>query len=359
MNHRHYLYLIVIFCISIFLTGCTANEWEAEFVLPDSVTSNYKLVYYASSPKEGFMVETVAAVNAGKGKIKCPAKNPCVVFLYMPGAYSPSAIFWAEKGDKIKITGDNPDPATWNIEGNKLNKQITAWRLENLDAIRSLDEKQINAAVAKAVKADPDSRLAAFLLLTYYSRAADEKGFGSLWASLGKGSHKDEIASAAGRIDIDLFDEAADKANLSRLVLPSLKAEEDTLPPHPDTLLFTKAEGSILYFWIPISDRRNIAIDTLKALRRSYPDSKKRIIADICMDADSAVWTNTALRDSAKNVSRLWMPQGPAHPEAMRIGVPGPGYFIVADKKGRQIYRGHDAKEAARTFRTQKPINQY
>lgn len=337
--------------ILIFLTGCSANEWEVEFDLPASLTSNYRIVYYASSPKEGFMVETAAAVNAGKCQMKCPAKNPCVVFLFTPGAISPSAIFWAEKGDKIKISGNNPDPATWEIEGNKLTKQITHWRLENLDALRSVDPMQINTAVAKTVKANPDSRLSALLLLTYYFRLDDEKGFNTLWASLGKDAHKDEIAAATGRIDIQLFDYSSAKERLSRLILPRLKEKADTLPGRKDTLQFSRSEGSILYFWIPLSNDRSEAIDTLKVLRRNYPDSKKRIIADICMEADSAVWANTARRDSAINVSRLWMPQGTAHPEALRLGVPRPGYFIVADKKGNQVYRGDDIKAAARAFR--------
>lgn len=351
MKRLNGIFISFALCIVWMLTGCSANEWEGEFELPKSISSNYRLVYYASSSKEGFMVETVVAINEGKGKIKCPAKNPCVVFLFAPGASSPSVVFWAEKGNKLKFIGDNPDPATWKIEGNKLSKELTSWRMENLDALRTLDTPRINAAVEKYVKNNPDSRLSAFLLLTYFSRADDEGLFNSLWASLGKGAHKDEIASAAGRIDIDLYDESIAKENLNRLILPFLKIESDTLPLHRDTLQFDKAEGSIIYFWIPLSNGRTEAIDTLKALRRLYPDKKKRIVADISMEPDSAVWVNTARRDSASAITRLWMPLGTAHPEAMRIGVPRPGFFIVAGKKGKQIYRGSDAKKAASAYR--------
>lgn len=333
-----FLLLLLLF------SSCGKNRFEVSFTLGPDVNANYRLTFHAASSRQSMIVETVAAVAKGKARLTCPASRPTVVFIFQGNNTAPAALFWARRGDDIKITGSSPDPLTWKIGGNKINDALTEWRLASADDLRTADPARINAAVERLVRKEPDSDLAPLLLLTYYSRRDDENGFLTLW-NLTDEDKRTEMSEAVGRADL-LATSPAPAPDLRQLTLHTLAEGADTLYP-------TRAKATIFYFWSPGCDDRFAAVDTLKALSRAFPDSSRRLIADICLEPDSGAWVRSTLRDSIRGgISRGWLPAGLASEEAIAMAVPRPAFFIVADKSGRQTFRGHDAAKAAAAFRS-------
>ena len=107
------------------------------------------------------------------------AVNPCLVYLFASNRKYPIVIY-AEKGDKIDVSGDSADPFTWNVGGNEINAKLSEWRKKNAKTLASADAAKINAAVDKYVVANPSSGVSALLLLTAYSGYEDNAGFRKL-----------------------------------------------------------------------------------------------------------------------------------------------------------------------------------
>lgn len=322
--------------LALLLCSCIHPQFEVSFELPENISATYRLCYYASNKKQGLYLETPVILNAGKATVKCPDSNPCLVYIYY-GSSDPAVIFWAERGDKIKITGTDTDPETWQIGGNKINEQWTKWRLDNQQMLHNGPEA-INAAVEKFVTENPDNKLSTILLLCYFNRAVDNTKFQSLWDSLSKRAKTEKIIRAAARNDL-LNAENAD--NL-------LDVKLRTLENGCDTLKTQSGRASIIFFWYNGRPERRMAIDTLKKLHSDFPN---QTIVDICLEPDSISWQAALSADSLSGTIRAWMPQGPADPWILKTGITTPCSFIVADKTGKIKYRGKDIYKASQTFR--------
>ena len=153
ISHKYIAKFLLLFVL-IALGGCVKNEVKVDFQLPKNVNDAYKMIYYASDPAKGWFVETVAAVQQGKVQMICATRNPTIVFIMESGSV-PRAAFYAERGDKIKISGDSSDPFSWQISGNKLTEEWSQWRLDSRSSLASGDPKKINKAVGDYVKKNP------------------------------------------------------------------------------------------------------------------------------------------------------------------------------------------------------------
>lgn len=326
--------------IALICTGCIHPHFEVNFDLSENVTSTYRMVYYASNKKTGLYVETPVIPDAGKATVKCPDSNPCLVYIYY-GSSNPSLIFWAERGDKITISGTDSDPESWNVTGNKINEEWSRWRTENLQMLHNGPEA-INAVVEKFVNENPSNKLSTLLLLCYFNRSVDNAKFQKLWDSLSKRAITDKILQAAARNDL-LNPDNSDK--LTDVELRSLENGCDTLR--------ATGHASIIYLWYNGRPERHSAIDTLKKLHADFPDET---IADICLEPDSTSWRAALHADSLSGTIRAWMPRGPADPWLMQTGITTPCSFIVADKSGNIKYRGKDIYKASQTFRKLHPV---
>ena len=129
------LHLICICMAAIILSGCIKNEFKMIFTLPESVNSTYRIAYYASNSKGGINIESAVAVAAGKAEMRGVTRNPVLVNIYSGSADIPAAVFYAERGDEIRISGNGADPLEWDISGNEINSELSAWRLKNSKAI--------------------------------------------------------------------------------------------------------------------------------------------------------------------------------------------------------------------------------
>lgn len=335
----------LIICL-LTLTACTDNSVEIEAELDAADNSSYRIIWLASSKTQNFYGETVIAIRAGKGAVTIPTRYPSVVFVSKGSDSRPATFFWAERGDKIKISGSSGhDPLSWKISGNKINEELTEWRSANIATLGkcAFSPGAANGIIAEYVKKNSDNPVASLLLLCVYSRADNEEEFSRLWNSLGEKARDERLLAAVSRSDI-LSGETKQNGNLKNLTVRSLS------PSGRDTLRIIGSRASILYF-SGFGNRVPAATDSLNSLSKAYPDSTRRVIAEIFLEPDSTSWRRTAVGDSLSNYPLMWIPLSYADPQLAGAGVVRTGYFIVADSRGRQIFRGTDAHKASTTFR--------
>lgn len=319
------------------LTSCLKNEVKISVELPKDSTDAYRLLYYASDPKKGWYAETVIPIQKGKGEAICYTRNPTIVYVMHIGNV-PEAAFYAERGDKIKITGSDGNPFSWDISGNRMNKEWSEWRLKNKTILSDRDGEKINKAVAGYVEKNTNKPLSTILLLIYYNRRIDDAGFLKLWKKLKGDALKPEWIQLAGRNDMS-GGNAEDRLKVSQLILHTAGTGADTLSIGGKPLL--------LYFWRQDDSGRDENMTLLRQLRKDAPDSLKNIISDISFEMDSLSWRNSLSRDSLQGVVRGWIPTGETDSVVMRLGVVRTPFVLIYDKKGREVYRGDDMSKAS------------
>ena len=335
---------VIFIIISLSLTGCKKNEFTISFALADDINVNISASYHAADKQGGIQVEAVAPVNHGKGILKGVTKNPTLIYLHAGTSKTATAVY-AERGDEIKVTGDNKRMETWKFGGNKLNEEWSEWRNANADTIATGNPHGINLAVAKYVYNNPSNPLSTLLLLTSFSRTDDEGLFRTLWYKLEGEARDPKWTDLVSRADQPTFD-LTPPAKMQSVIMRSANNGVDTL--RTDSV-----KASFFFFWNSGLTRRQEYIDSIKALVKEYPDSAKRIIADVCMEADSTAWRSPLRKDSLKKVNRLWAPAGMADSRLMILEVRQSPFFIVFSRDGNQRYRGSDISAALKEFRSQ------
>lgn len=337
---------VPVLAIVSLLCGCVKNEFRIEFRLDPSVTDNYRLVYYASDKRTGFMMESVAPVEKGGYDFRGITRNPTLVYVFPSGASMPAMVFYAERGDKIKITGKTNNPALWTAGGNKINEELSRWRSENVQALTGGDPAKVNAAVARYVKDNKDSETAALLLLTTFDRRADEKLFASLWNSLSEEARTDKIVALAGRGDRMGPGKIQQYSKVGKLRLHAIGDSLVELNP-------ARFNATLLYFRRNDDASAAADLDTLESLSKPGNTQRRGKISVISFETDSLAWL-ARLRASdtiMPEVLNAWMPFGESSETATNLGVARTPFFIVVDKSGRQVYRGDDNARAAAEFR--------
>lgn len=328
--------------ISLLLPSCGKNEFRLEFNLPANVSGTFRSLCYASDKRGGKTMEQIAVIADGQGVLNVPARNPAFLFLYT--SLPAPLVIYAKRGQTIKISGDDDNPATWKVEGNDINRSLTKWRNENAKVLSSFDHHEINRAIASFVEKNLNSEISSIILLTNFWRADDETLFRILWQELKPDAEKNKWASMLARADLPTGT-LKTPGQLRSIALRSLYNGVDTICP-------ARAKATLIYFWHSGASTRKNAIDSLRVLSRQFPDSASRIIADVCLDADSLAWHAPLQNDSINNIVRLWTPQGRAATQLLLLDVPRTPFYIVFSNDGNQKYRGSDLHEACVTFRS-------
>ena len=332
--------LYIFLFVALFLTGCAKNEFKLDFQLSEDVTENYNVTYYAADTQGGLTVQAVASVREGKCELVGATKRPTIIYLTARRSNYPLVIY-AQRGEKIEITGSSPNPLEWNVEGNEINREIGKWRIENAPLLLGNERDSVNLALKDFV-ADNGNPAATLMMLSYFDRKADETLYSQLMASL-KGEARDpQWLQIAARAD-QLSHYYSYPAKLESLVMRSNKEGADTL-------LADGKNPVLLLFWPNGYKERKEMMDSIKILRKELPDSV-RIIADIYMDADSTSWRSAIRKDSIDDIKRFWAPQSLADPNVMKMKVTSLPYFLVFDKEGVQAYSGKDLGEAVNRYR--------
>lgn len=334
--------LIFYILIALAITGCKKNEFSMDFELPEDVSINVSASYHAADKRGGIQVEAVAPISHGKGFLKGVTRNPTLIYLSSGSSKVPIVVY-VERGNEIKVTGKIRNMETWKFEGNEINERLSKWRNENADSLVYKNVKGINHAVAKYVYNNPSDPVSTLLLLTSFSRIEDEGLFRTLWYKL-EGEARNpkwvELVSRADQPTMDLTPPAKMQSVIMRSAYNGV-----------DTLRTDSVKASFFFFWNSGLTQRSEYIDSIKALAKEFPDSASRIIADVCMEADSTAWRSPLRKDSLKKVNRLWAPAGMADSRLMILEVRQSPFFIVFSQDGNQRYRGSDISAALKEFR--------
>ena len=325
------------------LAGCVKNEVKVEVNLPESVSDTYRILYYASDPVKGWVIENVLQVEKGKGELLLQTRNPTIVYVFAEGRL-PATFFYAERGDKITIDGQDGRPASWTIGGNKINEQLSEWRKANRAVLTANRPGENSSALDKAVTAyvdkNPDNPVATLLLLEYYNRGGDELGFLKEWKKL-RGEALDgrwrELVSRS-----DMLEEPSAHELPKMLVFNSVGTGCDTIS--------FGAKPVLLYFSKPGLDDYRSKAQELRSISRESGDSSGRVIANVLFEPDSTQRWQAARRDSLQNVVEAWVPLGISDAQMRQLGVMRVPYAIVVDSAGKIIYRGEDLERAGKDF---------
>lgn len=335
--------LLTLLLLLVFGLSCTRNEFTVEVELPEDASSHYTLLYYASDPAKGWLVENVVTPVDGKMTMRGITRNPTVVYIFGNGRH-PATVLYAERGDRLECKASSGQPSSWVFSGNGVTERLTGWISTNKELLKG-DAAAVNKQVAAYVEKNHEDPVSTILLLTFYDRGEDEKGFRRLWGMLSGDASKEKWTTIAGRADLLAFDGSF--ADIPKeFVVNSVENGADTVRlGKVPVLLYFSRQG--------VTDR-DLDIKALRRVSDSWPDSSGRIIADIGFDADSASRAWPVKRDSLRNAIHAWMPLGPADSTAMRLRVSRVPLFILFDAGGKEIYRGDDRDRAAELFLSAK-----
>lgn len=328
------------------LSSCTRNEIKVSFDVDDTVNSPVRIVYYASSRSQGIVRETAVEIASGKGEIILPTRFPAIVYLFSPSKKEPALAFYAERGDKIRVTGNNPDVGKWEVSGNKITDAWSEWRNENDAVLAKNDTKAVNKAVTKYVEDHPDNPLSVVLLGIYYSRREDPEGYYRLYGRLSEAAFANrELVGALAAADLieplqkEWF---VGKGGISAPSKMILRGQDG----FADTIVLKDTVNTLLVF-VGKDGMEPAVRDSLKTRKKS----DKGKVAEIYLDPDSLAWDRYLRRDTVEVVKRVMMPLGLMDSVAMKIGVDRYPYYFTIGEKGKLLYRGDDFEKAYSIFK--------
>lgn len=311
--------------LAIVMSGCHRNEFKVDFSLDEKISGNYEALYYASNPEKGLIREQVAVVNAGKGELKGVTYNPTLVYFFK-GGRQPEAIAYAERGDRLKITGKDASPAGWSISGNPVTERLSAWRVENRSALSAEDKVKINSAVGAYVRKNPSDPVSALLLLLYYDRGEDESGFRNLWKLLKGEAAEEKWNTLVSRADM-ITGTVVTTGNTDVMIFRGVNGRRDTVNP--------KKGKALLCFIEDTGNGRKETIARIKKMVKARKDSAKSVIVVVGFESDSTTWRYKLRSDSLKGVVNVWMPLGYNDSLAMRLGVRRLPALLEIDSTGK------------------------
>lgn len=321
--------------------SCGKNEFSLNFNLAEDVTDNFNVTYYANDLKGGLTIQAVASVREGKCELEGVTREPTLIYITARRSKFPLVVY-VKRGNKIEITGEGKDPLAWEIREGDINDELTEWRQTNLEILKANDSDSVNNVVREFVESHNEDPVATILMLTYYNRKDDQRGYADLMASLRGKAREESWLRLMGRSD-QLYHSYSYPARLESMVMRSVKDGADTLSADGKNPLF-------LLFWQTGGSERKIIVDSIKVLKKEIPDSSI-LIADVCLDVDSSSWRSAIRRDSLDDIKRFWVPTSLADPTVMKLKVTGIPYYIVFDSDGYQSYRGNDLEAAMKDYR--------
>lgn len=325
--------LVILLVAAVLLSGCGKNEFSISGTLKEAGARKLTVVYTALSKKQDQLVTQQVDCRNDAFSLLCATKEPTLVWIMGPDG-TLLHVLYAEKGNKIQISGNYNSPLEWKITGNKVSERYADWMRSNVSLLTKDDPSAVNGAVAKYVKENPKDMASAVMLLTFYHRNTDEKGFNSLWASL-KISDKDKTRLL--HTAMTQLDNSREKAAALTVGPLTLRARGDSIV----TVSPATARATILYFWRRTDGPHKGFLRVLA----SQPSDVQT--ADVYLEPDSVQWRYNIQNDTIRPRTPLWAFGGEMNLSLRRLAIPETPYFIVTDRNGKQLYRGTSASDAA------------
>lgn len=357
---RFSLYIIFIITALAFCQGCVKNEFALTASLPQSVNSTYKVSYYANDKRGGMEIEAALNVQRGEGALPCMTRNPSLGWIFYRNSPMPAAIFFAERGDKLKITGEDENPFTWQISGNKVNELLSEWRMANKELLQKQAENyrlnrpdkglaaKINKAVTEFAVNNPKSPASVILLGVYFDSAEDPAGERKIMQMLIDSEVLDKYSYLITRQDRDysVIPETPDnKLKPQQMIIQSYHTGCDTIH------LGDGRSDVVMMFTKISAPQRKEMLDSIKSITRLRKDSLGLLLVDMSVGVEESQWRYTVRRDSLKGVLQGLAVRGLADDNLRKLGVSELPQWMVIDKGGAVRYKGSSNATAMKEVR--------
>lgn len=328
-NLSKYILSTLLLLLMTAMSSCIKNEFTLTGKFDGAGTLPLHIVYRAANSERAFVVDENVPLMEGSFTMRCPTRYPTIVYLLDPTHRQMYAIY-AEKGDKLNITGLWGDPYTWQVSGNEVMEQYCAWAKTHQDILHSTQPEKINAAVAAYIHENPGTRTSLFMLVTMYRRDADEADFRRLLATFKDKDEVEEMLAAAAQ------EEPEKPATRPVRTLRLTGANDSTM-----TLTPGAARLTLLYFWREgFGPDHEAVVQLLKDVR-----GKRDVrTATIFMDTDTIRWRQLLKGPmSSDSITALWATGGEVDPRLDGLEINSTPRLLLLDKNGKTIYNGTDA----------------
>ena len=168
--------ILLVIMLGGMLAGCRKNVFTLEGKIEGGESTTIYLSWRAASGTRDFLASQAVPLTSTAFKVEGPVKRPSVIWIFSSGRSLLSAIY-VERGNSLTLSGKMNEPRLWQVSGNEVMEEVSAWAQSNAPALKAGSTAGINSAVAAYVKANPGSRAALFLLLTTYDRNGAEQEF--------------------------------------------------------------------------------------------------------------------------------------------------------------------------------------
>lgn len=332
---KHLVKYLIFTIIPLLVCSCLKNELSIEGTLSDGQGKSLIVVYRAISKKQDFIVDqTIFIENNDRLSFKVATADPTVIWLLSGTSGELLMPIFAERGDDLKISGKYSDQIRWKVTGNKVMEQYCEWREANVNNIMSSDTGNLNSAISKYVKQNPESKTAAFILFTSFYVPGHEAEFLQLVKSL-KLDEDDlsEMKKACLTPDIKTPDT---KKIPAKLTLVNMNDSTVNIP-------LKGKEVNLLYFWTEPPSAE------AKELIKSVAERENAQATTILVNPDTMMWRSSqADLDILDKNEKLWAKQGFADPQLKPLNISALPYYLLLDKSGKVLYSGPDLHNATK-----------
>ena len=178
---RNLLRIMPLLMILLLASGCRKNQFSLSGQLEGGAGGTLYMSWRAASGTRDFMASQAVPLTASRFKVEGPVKKPSVIWVFSSGRKLLRAIY-VERGDALTVEGNMQQPLLWQISGNDVMEEVSAWAVANEKALGGGAPVAVNAAVRTFAREHPGSRSTLFLLFTLYDRDLDAQGFSRMLA---------------------------------------------------------------------------------------------------------------------------------------------------------------------------------
>lgn len=317
--------LLTIFVAALSLTSCgDSKHFRVEATFDGLGAESVEMIYAGD---EGVQRIAGRADAEGRVSLQGSSAEPVIVWL-MRSNGDPICFLLARNGEKISVAMKPGDYSTFTIEGSDDNEALGKFFADNAGIMDNpARRRDLDAAIARYVGANPSSIASTALLVTLYDAendpAAADKLFGSLSLEARKASLTADFRSLLANAVV---------TNDEMLLHPfSIYDKNDSLI----SFLPTSKPYSLLAF--TSLDKPDSVTAMLRRVRGRH-DKARLEMMEIGLWGDPDTWRADVRGDSA-TWRQGYAAGGPSSTALRRYKVPRTPFFIITDSTGRATLR--------------------
>lgn len=312
------------------MCACNSSTFRISADIQGMGNQNVHVVFLGDSGVNDAFIPT----NDNKFKIQGSSSELTVVSI-LDSQNKPLFRLAVKGGETVEVTGDYNKPHHYQCKGSEVAQAWMAFESENADLYDKRGD-ELDAAIEKFVKANPDNVVSALLMVFDYSDITTDKAK-KLLASI------DEQARPASLVaSMEQMNDAMGKpaVKLRSMMLCRLGGDFEALTP-------STSRSTLILWWTENNQQRREQIAAIKRMSEQYGKDLK--VADVTVNPDTSAWRAIVNTDSTQ-WTHYWAPGGVMDQSISNLKLRRLPVCIVVDSMGRQLYRGTDMQAAQSTL---------